>query len=499
MSAERKIETADESALETGAPLEPFALRQQVAERLAAHRSRRPRTAETEQSQETNPRARASRIAATVAERYAQTKSYRAFLAEEAERAVREAEEAARQAEAAAEIAARNAEALAQVQYDLLTELDQYAEPSRSAADHPQIPVSNQRARFVEETTGELEFEAPATPPAMPSYTVRHAEDLRLPGVDAAAANTFRNRRPRNEEPEAEDADSIDPSESLFLDEEIAFRQAPVFEPVEPAIEIPGNLIEFPRQLIASRRARPRLAEGPLREETELHSDPSQLRIFEVEAEQISAEPAAESSAPEWTSILLDAQPRSHARPHASPSGESTAHSSAGYFAPAAAATYAAQHLQLSPETEHLYAAPLQVAPISLRLMSAAVDGCLVLAAFLVFTSAAVMTASYFNPGGISMTASTAAISAGGAIVLLGLLYQLLFFTYSNCTPGMRYARIGLCTFSDENPSRSAMRRRIFALALSSASLGLGVLWAWLDDERLGWHDRISRIYQRSY
>ena len=131
--------------------------------------------------------------------------------------------------------------------------------------------------------------------------------------------------------------------------------------------------------------------------------------------------------------------------------------------------------------------------------MSAAVDGCLVLAAFLVFTSAAVMTASYFNPGGISMTASTAAISAGGAIVLLGLLYQLLFFTYSNCTPGMRYARIGLCTFSDENPSRSAMRRRIFALALSSASLGLGVLWAWLDDERLGWHDRISRIYQRSY
>jgi uncharacterized RDD family membrane protein YckC len=97
------------------------------------------------------------------------------------------------------------------------------------------------------------------------------------------------------------------------------------------------------------------------------------------------------------------------------------------------------------------------------------------------------------------MSLSTAAISGAGAIVLLGFLYLLLFFTFSNSTLGMRYARIALCTFSDDNPSRSAMRRRIFALALSSASLGLGVLWALLDDERLGWHDRISRMYQRSY
>jgi uncharacterized RDD family membrane protein YckC len=131
--------------------------------------------------------------------------------------------------------------------------------------------------------------------------------------------------------------------------------------------------------------------------------------------------------------------------------------------------------------------------------MAGAVDLCVVLAGFLVFTAAGVLTIAHFNPAGISMTPMTAAISSVGAIVLLGFLYQLLFFTYSNATPGMRYARIGLCTFSDENPSRKAMRRRIFATALSSASLGLGVLWAFLDDERLGWHDRISRMYQRSY
>jgi hypothetical protein len=63
----------------------------------------------------------------------------------------------------------------------------------------------------------------------------------------------------------------------------------------------------------------------------------------------------------------------------------------------------------------------------------------------------------------------------------------------------MRFARIALCTFDDENPTRPAMRRRILAVLLSACPLGLGLLWAALDENRLGWHDLISRMYQRSY
>ena len=488
MNAERKIETQDRTGSERETALEPFVLRQQVAERLAAHRSRRPRSSEIEQPEATNPRVRSSKIAAAVAERYAQSKSYRAYLAEEADRTVREAQEAARQAEAAAEIAARNAEALAQVQYDLLTELDEYAEPSTPPVPSPRVSTGQRRASF-EDATGEFDF---SPPPAAPVFTVRHVEDLRLP---AAETNSAIARRMQFEQ---ESETAVDASDALFLDEEIAFRQAPVFEPVEAPVEIPANLIEFPRQLIAPRKARPRLAEGPLREEAEGQSDPSQLRIFEVEAEQISPEPASEAVAPEWTSILLDAQPRSLAAAYAS-LVQGARSSDETQYSGATSTQHAAQHLQMSPETEHLYATPLQVAPIGLRVMSASVDVCIVLAAFIVFAGTAVFTASHFIPGGVHMAIPTAAISAGGAIVLLGLLYLLLFFTFSESTPGMRYARIGLCTFADQNPSRAAMRRRIFALALSSASLGLGVLWTLLDDERLGWHDRISRMYQRSY
>ncbi|HEY2038231.1 MAG TPA: RDD family protein [Edaphobacter sp.] len=496
MSAERKIETTDETSRNTETSLEPFALRQQVAERLAAHRSRRRTHNDPEPAaQNMNPRAKASRVAAAVAERYAQSKSYHSYLAEEAERAVREAEEAARQAEAAAEIATRNAEALAQVQYDLLTELDQYSEdPSDSpAAAQDRRPSSTQDAAVQENQTGEFAFE---TTPAPAAFTVKLSEDLRLRGSEVPDT-TFRARHARNDEAEAETFETDDPSEYHSLDEEIAFRQAPIFDPVESPIEIPGNLIEFPRQLVAARRARPRLAEGPLRDEgAPVQHDPSQLRIFEVEAEQISAAPAEETASPEWTSILLDAQPRSR-ETYSSHSAEYAARTIEA-FTPAAE-PHAAQHLQLSPETRHLYSAPLQVAPIQLRLMAAAVDLCVVLAGFLVFTAMAVFTISYLQHGSVSMSPITAATSSFGAIVLLGFLYQLLFFTYSDATPGMRYARIGLCTFADENPSRAAMRRRILALALSSASVGLGVLWAFLDDERLGWHDRISRIYQRSY
>jgi uncharacterized RDD family membrane protein YckC len=144
--------------------------------------------------------------------------------------------------------------------------------------------------------------------------------------------------------------------------------------------------------------------------------------------------------------------------------------------------------------------------------MSAAVDTAIVLSAQLAFTLAAVLTigslpALQLNPltfsaaSGVALLSQLAplALAAGFTFLFLTTLYQLLFFTFSEATPGMKYARIGLCTFSDENPTRAQMRRRILASLLSACPLGLGLLWSWIDTDRLGWHDRISRMYQRSY
>ena len=75
---------------------EPFALKQQVAERLAAHRARRaaaspvaaPAISASRPEAPRPARARSAAIAAAVAERYAASPSYRAVLAEESARAV---------------------------------------------------------------------------------------------------------------------------------------------------------------------------------------------------------------------------------------------------------------------------------------------------------------------------------------------------------------------------------------------------------------------------
>jgi uncharacterized RDD family membrane protein YckC len=94
---------------------------------------------------------------------------------------------------------------------------------------------------------------------------------------------------------------------------------------------------------------------------------------------------------------------------------------------------------------------------------------------------------------------SLALVASALVLALLYLLYQALFFSFSDATPGMRCSRIALCTFDDENPTRRAMRRRILAVLLSVCPLGLGLLWATFDEDRLAWHDRLTRIYQRNY
>jgi uncharacterized RDD family membrane protein YckC len=458
-SAQLDIQPLDEAAAESEAAPAPFALKQQVAERLAAHRARHGQQAAAPAPSIVRPTAakpRAARIAAAVAERYAQSQSYRAFLAAEAERAIQEAH-------AAAEVAARSAQAIADAQNELLAELDQWQlTPPASPAPKPIAAVEN-------ETVSEVAPESPAQVSSA-GLTVRLYEDSNhsIPEPFSGPIHSRYQQTP------FEQMEEIEEDERLALEDEIAFRQSPTFEdPVAP-VAIPANLIEFPRQLVASRRARPRIAEGPLRDEAEQAHDATQLRIFEVEPTQFSIAPAAEtpeSVIPEWSSILLNALPVS------------------SYVEP--------DHHRL-PFVPVL---PIQTAPLGLRLMATLVDGCILLAGCLSFAAVFVLTLNKLPGAPVAATFNikSAAIAAAGVLAILGLLYQALFFTFSESTPGMRYARIAFCTFNDENPTRAAMRRRIFAALLAACPLGLGFLWACLDDDGLGWHDRISRIYQRSY
>jgi uncharacterized RDD family membrane protein YckC len=89
------------------------------------------------------------------------------------------------------------------------------------------------------------------------------------------------------------------------------------------------------------------------------------------------------------------------------------------------------------------------------------------------------------------------ALGAVVAILLAGLIYQTLFLTLAAATPGMRCARISFCTFDGQKPTRGQLCGRLGALLLSVVPVGLGVAWALFDDDRLCWHDRLSRTYLR--
>lgn len=252
------------------------------------------------------------------------------------------------------------------------------------------------------------------------------------------------------------------------LDEEIEFRRAPEFHNlVMETLPIQANIIEFPRQLVASRKARPRLAEGPLRDEG---TPEPQLRIFEVEAEQISPNPemSATDEAPEWQGLLLGDGASPQARASMSPQLEA--------------------QLQLDSQ---FYAASVQR-----RLLSALVDVLCLGAGLAGFAAVALKVAGQdLRSESLPLLGAVAA----GTLVVFALLYQMLFFTLNEATPGMRTARIAFCTFSEKSPTRKAMRRRLLSTLLAACPLGLGLLWTALDGDRLGWHDRMSRMYPRSY
>jgi uncharacterized RDD family membrane protein YckC len=285
-----------------------------------------------------------------------------------------------------------------------------------------------------------------------PSYSDVLAAEARAQAEAAAIPSSAGNDTPLSPPPSPEGLMG-----ALSSEEEDACSSPEVLSDAPATVEpLAVNLIEFPRELVAARRVRPRLAEGPLREMSQEERD--QFKIFEVAAENVSQTVNVGKMPADWAPIRLDSEP-------------------------------VIAHREDLPPAQFL----LRTAPLEDRMMAAIFDLALIVAAFAIFVL--VFVACTAHPP----TGKPAWLGAGLVLAGFWLLYQYLFFKYAEGTPGMRYAKIALCTFDDENPTRKAMCRRVVFLLLSAAPLGLGFAWALFDPDRLTWHDRISRIYPRSY
>lgn len=398
----------------------------ELTEKLAASRSRRsgrgtaqPRLPLEEQTGD----AQRNSVAAAVAARYAGQPSYREMLEQEAAEAALAAEEALMAAQAAQEAVRRRMEDA------------RAAEAAAAEAREAEEQLRRENERL------SVRF-------AVDERTERHMQAFEARQAGREQHSAPAPQSPRQPSPLVQVPRIADPVEEAT---------------VAPAIPLAANLIEFPRELVATRKARPRLAEGPLRDD-DAHG--GQLRIFEVEPENnprradAASVAAAGMAGLDWASIRLDA-------PHPERSSR---------------AAHAVEE-----------AMPVLPAPMGDRLLAALVDSVLSLAGFLLFVFVFCACTAHPPSGKLAVG------SAGAALLTVFFAYQWLFFRFGVNTPGMACAKIALCTMDDNNPTRGAMQRRIGALLLAALPLGLGLVWAVFDEDHLGWHDRISGTYQRSY
>lgn len=144
-----------------------------------------------------------------------------------------------------------------------------------------------------------------------------------------------------------------------------------------------------------------------------------------------------------------------------------------------------------TPPASQSDVAELPCAPkrVLIRLLAATIDAIIILAGAALFGSAAYRLMPNLTP--------TKSLIAGAAAVgvLLWAVYEYLFLVYGGRTPGMRLAKIRIATFKGRAPDFRRRQLRVLGLYLSVLSLGMGVLWCFVDVDSLCWHDRISQTF----
>ena len=132
---------------------------------------------------------------------------------------------------------------------------------------------------------------------------------------------------------------------------------------------------------------------------------------------------------------------------------------------------------------------PLQSAPLARRILAAAIDGVIIVAACALFGFI------FWKLTAIRPPRFQIMVLAAGLSGLFWAAYQYLLLVHSGTTPGLRLARLELARFDGSPAGRRLRRWRVLASFLSAASLGMGYAWVFLDEDSLCWHDRITHTY----
>ena len=123
------------------------------------------------------------------------------------------------------------------------------------------------------------------------------------------------------------------------------------------------------------------------------------------------------------------------------------------------------------------------------RVIAAAIDGGMIFIGFGLFLFAFHLMGGMFR---FNRQTIPFFIGAFGA---LAMFYGLLWIWADRQTVGMRWTGLRLIDFDGFPADRRARSLRAIGACLSFCAGGLGLLWALADEERLAWHDHMSKTF----
>ena len=132
---------------------------------------------------------------------------------------------------------------------------------------------------------------------------------------------------------------------------------------------------------------------------------------------------------------------------------------------------------------------PLQPAALEQRVAAMAIDALLVLLSVVTFG------VIYYQLTHVRPPLIQSASLVGGLLGMFWAAYQYLLIVYCGTSPGLRAMKLQLLRFDGTVAKRSVRRWRVLCSWLSLASLGMGYLWQFLDEDSLCWHERVTKTY----
>lgn len=129
----------------------------------------------------------------------------------------------------------------------------------------------------------------------------------------------------------------------------------------------------------------------------------------------------------------------------------------------------------------------VSVAPLAARIIAGGADAALAACGCALFFTVYGLAGGKFPPYQLAF-----AIEALAAVMVV-FAYFAMAILCTAATPGMRWVGLRLVDFDGRPAPLWRRKLRLLGLAASISAVGAGFLWALVDEDRLTWHDRISR------